>query len=60
MWHERNANTGDITVMWFASYANLVMSQWACTSHMYVHGTCAIIKMSVIKYSNGPMEMPAD
>ena len=26
-WHEWNANTGDIMVTWFASYANLMMLQ---------------------------------
>ena len=60
MRHEWNVNTGDITATWFTSYANLVMSQWACMSYMHVHGTCAIIEMSTIMYSNGLMGMPAD
>ena len=47
-------------VMWFASYANLVTSCWACTSHARAHGACAIIKMGVSKYSNGLTGMPAD
>ena len=47
MWHEWNANTGD----------NLVMSQWACMSHVHVHGAHAIIRMGVLKDSNG---LPAD
>ena len=50
MWHEWNANAGVIMVMWFASYANLVTSQWACTLHAHVHGACAIINMSTLKY----------
>ena len=27
---------------------------------MHVHGTCALIKMGMLKYSNGLMGMPAD
>ena len=34
---EWNMNTGDDMVMWFASYANLVTSQWACVSLAHVH-----------------------
>ena len=60
MWHEWNANPGDVMVMWFVSYVNLVMSQWACASHVHVHGTCAIIKISMLKYLNGLMGMPAN
>ena len=60
MWHKWNANAGDIMVMWFASYANLVTSRWACTSCACVHGTHAIIEMGMSKYSNGLMGMPAD
>ena len=60
MWHEWNANTGDVLVMWLASYVNLVMSQWACMSHVHVHGAHAIIRMGVLKYSNGLTGMPAD
>ena len=56
-WHEWNVNTGDIMVMWFTSYVNLVMSRWACMSRAHVHGACAIIKMGASKYSNGLMGM---
>ena len=59
-WHEWNAIAGDIMVMWFTSYANLVTSQWACASLVHVHGTHAIIKMSTTKYLNGLMGMPAN
>ena len=59
-WHEWNANTGDVMVMWFTSYANLVMSQWACTSHARVHGTYALIKMHASNYLNGLMGTPAN
>ena len=47
-------------VMWFASYANLVMSQWACASCAHVHGSCAIIKMGTSKYLNGLTGTRAD
>ena len=50
----------DIMAMWFASYANLVMSQWACASCGHMHGACAIIKMGTSNYLNGLMGMPAD
>ena len=59
-WHEWNANAGDVMVMWFTSYANLVMSQWACMSHSHVHGARALIRMGASKYSIGLMGMPAD
>ena len=51
-------NTGDIMVMWLHHVQ--VMSNWAYTSLAHVHGTCAIIKMGVLKYSNGLRGMPAD
>ena len=54
VWHKWNTDAGDIMVTWFASYVNLV------TSHMHVHGTCAIIKMGALKYSNSLMGTPAD
>ena len=57
---EWNTNTGDVMVMWLTSYANFVMSQWACMSHVHMHGACAIIEMGTLKYSNGLMGMPAD
>ena len=57
---EWNTNTGDVMVIWFTSYANFVMSQWACMSHVHMHGACAIIEMGTLKYSNGLMGMPAD
>ena len=59
-WNEWNANTGDVMVTWFTSDASLVTSQWACTSHVYVHGAHPIIKMGTFKYLNGLMGMPAD
>ena len=60
MWHEWNMNAGDIMVMWFASYANLVMSCWACTLCACMHGAHAIIEMGMSKYSNRLSGMPAD
>ena len=59
-WHKWNVNAGGIMVMWFASYANLVTSRWACMSHACMHGAHAIIKMGVTMYSNGLTGMPAD
>ena len=59
-WHEWNANSGDVMVMWFASYDYLVMSHWACASCARMHGACAIIEMGMSKYSNGLTGMPAD
>ena len=59
-WHEWNMNAGDVMVMWFTSYANLVTSRWACVSCMRMHGAHAIIKMSVLKYLNSLTGMPAD
>ena len=60
MWHEWNVNAGDIMVMWFTSYANLVTSHWACASCMHVRDAHAIIKMGASKYSNGLTGMPAN
>ena len=60
MWHEWNTNAGDVMVTWFASYANLVTSQWACALCTRVHGTCAVIIMGAPKYSNGLMGMAAN
>ena len=47
-------------VTWFASYANLVTSRWACALRVRVHGARAIIIMGASKYSNGLMGTPAD
>ena len=58
--HEWNVNAGGVMVTWFASYANLVTSQWACVSCVHMHGACAIIKMGTLKYSNDLTGMPAD
>ena len=60
IWHEWNANTGDVMVMWFAYDDNFVMSCWACTLCAHVHGARGIIKMGASKYSNGLLGMPAD
>ena len=46
-------------VTWFASYANLVTSRWACASCTCMHGTHDIIKIGVYKYSNSLTGMPA-
>ena len=59
-WHEWNANAVDVMVTWFASYANLVTSHWACALCTCEHGACAIIIMGTSKYSNGLTGMPAD
>ena len=60
MWHEWNANAGDVMVTWFAHDVNLVMSRWACTSHTREHGAHAINKMGASKYPNGLMGTPAN
>ena len=60
MWHEWNAISGDVMVTWFTSYANLVTSRWACTSHACMHGAHALSKMGMTKYSNSLTGMPAD
>ena len=59
MWHEWNTNARDVLVTWFASYLNLVTPQWACVSGVHMHGTCAIIKIGMLKYLN-LTGMPAD
>ena len=53
-------NAGDIMVMWFTSYVNLVMSQWACALYEHVHGAHAIIKMAALKHLNSLTGMPAN
>ena len=72
-WQNWSVNAGDVMVMWFASYGNLVTSHWACMSCMHMHGTHAIIKNGAPKdlsglagmqaYSNGyytgPVNSPA-
>ena len=60
MWHKWNMNAGDVMVTWFASYVNLVMSQWVYASCVRMHGACAIIKMGTSKYSNSLTVTPAD
>ena len=59
-WHEWNANAGDVMVTWFTSYANLMTSQWACVSHVHMHGAHAISRMGTSKYSIGLMGTPAN
>ena len=64
-WHHatlflRGTNGTQMLVTWFASYANLVMSQWACTSCAHVHGARALLKMGASKYLNGLTGTPAD
>ena len=59
-WHEWNANAGDVMVTWFASYVNLVTSQWACTTYTCMHGACALSEMGTLKYLNGLVGMPAN
>ena len=59
-WHEWNANAGDVMVMWFTSYANLVTSQWVCTSHVCMHGAHAIIKNGAPKDLSGPAGTQVD
>ena len=53
MWHEWNVNANDVMMTWFASYAILVTSDWACTLHMHVHGMQALNKYGVTKYPSG-------
>ena len=55
MWHEWNMNTGDVMVMWFTSYVNLVTSQQACILSTGMHGTHALSKMGAPKYLNSLM-----
>ena len=59
-WHEWNMNAGDAIETWFTSYAYLVTLQWACVLHAHVYGAHAIIKIGMVKYSNGLMGTPAD
>ena len=60
-WHEWKVNTGDIMVTWFASYVNLVMSQWACMLYACcMHGACAINKNGTPKYSSILVGMQAN
>ena len=57
MWNEWNGNTGDVMVMWFTSYVNLVTSHWACMlhacMHACMHGACALSKNGMPKYPSG-------
>ena len=59
-WHKWNANAGDIIVIWFASYANLVMPCWACTLHVHIHCAHAIVKNGAPKYLSSLVVMQAD
>ena len=60
MWHEWNVNAGDVMVMCFTSFVNLVMSHWACGSCMNMHHTCAIFKNGMPKYLCSLAVMQAD
>ena len=60
MWYEWNTNAVDVMVTWFASYVNLVMSQWACTLCACMHGAHTQSKMGMPKYSNGLTGTPAN
>ena len=60
MWHEWNANAGDVMVTWFTHDANLVTSCWACALRAHMHGAHATIKMGASKYPNGLTSTPAD
>ena len=40
-------------VMWFALFANLVVSHLACTLHASMHGAHALIKYDTSKYLSG-------
>ena len=60
MWHERNENTADIMIMWFALFANLVTSHLACASCMDMDGTHALYKYGMSKYPSGPAHMQAN
>ena len=59
-WHEWNANTGDVMVTWFTSYAKLVTSHWPCVLCMHLHGTNALNKIGMPKYVSGLAFMQAD
>ena len=60
MWHEWNVNAGDVMVMWFSSYVDLVMSHWACASCTCMHGAHPIIKNGTPNYPSSLAGMQAD
>ena len=57
---QMEVNTGDVMMMWFALFANLVMSHLACASCACVHGTHALYKYGMSKYLSGLVSMQAD
>ena len=59
-WHEWNVKANDVMMKWFTLYVNLVMSCLACTMHAHLHGTCALCRNSMSKYSSGLVCMQAD
>ena len=59
-WHEWNVKADDVMMMWFASYANQVMSQQAYTTCMCMYGTHALCRNSMSKYLNDLVCMQAD
>ena len=60
MWHKWNVNADDVMMMWFALFANLVMSHLACASCMCMHGAWALYKYGASKYPSGLACMQAD
>ena len=60
IWHEWNVNAGDIMVMWFTLFANLVISCLACVSQVNVHGAYALNKNDTPKYPSGLAFTQAD
>ena len=53
LWHEWNANTNDVMMMWFTLYVNLVMSLLACAMHVCTYDTHALCRTSASKYFSG-------
>ena len=53
MWHEWNANAGDVMMTWSTLYANLVTSHLACTMCAHMHGAHALNKYAMSKNLSG-------
>ena len=60
MWHEWNTNANDVIITWLTLYVDLVTSCLACVTHVHMHGTHALCKTSMSKYSSGLVCMQAN
>ena len=52
-WHEWNVNAGDVMVMLFTSYANLVMSHW-----VYALSHTSMVHVLEVKWCTQVSEWP--